>query len=312
MSLKDTNKNNLTYAFLIAAMLCWGLSFVWYKQALEYFKPITLVLARLLISFPLLLIASILLKRLKKVDKKDIPTFLLLAFLEPFVYFLGESTGMQYVSSTVAAIIITTIPVFTATFSFFFLKERLAMNNYIGFGISFIGVILVIMADKENMHATFKGLVFMLLAVFAAVGYGLIVKRIAAKYNSLTIVSVQNFIGAIYFIPLYFIFEHKETINTNWTFNMLINMLYLAIFASTFAYLGFIQGLRKLGVSKATVFTNFIPVFTAIFAYFILKDSISGLKFSGIALVVGGLILSQTNKRLKKAKPEDNIVNELY
>jgi drug/metabolite transporter (DMT)-like permease len=312
MSSKTADKNLVTYLFLTFAMMCWGLSFVWYKQALLHFGPVSLVLSRLIVSLPLVFVSALLLKRLKKIHPGDIPVFLLLAFLEPFLYFIGESIGMQYVSSTVAAILISTIPIFIAISAYIIFSEKLSLNNYLGFAISFAGVIIVILADMDKMEATYKGILFILLAVLSAVGYGLVVKRIANKYNSLTIVSAQNFIAIIYFIPVYFIFEHKATITTEWTFDKLVPMLYLAVFASTFAYIGFIQGLRKLGVSKATVFTNFIPVFTAIFAMIILHESLSGLKVSGIMLVVGGLVLTQAGSFKRKPKPEDNIVNELY
>ena len=310
---EDQDKGTaITYIFLIGAMLCWGLSFIWYKQALLHFGPIFLVLSRLIVSLPLVVISALLLKRIKKIRREDIPVFLALAFFEPFLYFIGESAGMLYVSSTVASILITTIPLFTTVFAFLLLNEKLNANNYVGIVISFAGVLFVIFSEKQNIEATYKGILFMMLAVFSATTYGFIIKKIADRYNSLTIVSAQNLIGIIYFIPVYLLLEHKEMANKEWTFEMLTPMLYLAIFASTFAYLGFIQGLRKLGVSKATVFTNFIPVFTAIFAVIILHESLSVLKISGIILVVGGLALSQTGRKKRKEKPEDKIVNELY
>lgn len=310
--MSKNNSTNLTYVFLTGAMLCWGLSFVWYKQALEDFGPISLVLSRLIISLPLLIISALLLKRLKRIERNDIPTFLLLAFLEPFLYFIGESTGMQYVSSTVASILIATIPLFTSVFAYFFMNEKLSKINFVGIAVSFIGVLFVIFADRENMQATYKGILLMMLAVFAALGYGFVIKRIAHKYNSLTIVSTQNFIGAIYFIPVYFIFEHNEIMSKSWDFSMLTSMIYLAVFASTLAYLGFIQGLRKLGVAKATVFTNFIPVFTALFAFIILHETLSLYKIIGITLAICGLVLTQTTRKKGKEKPEEKIVNELY
>ena len=36
----------------------------------------------------------------------------MLAFFEPFFYFLGESFGLTYVSATVCSVLISTIPVF--------------------------------------------------------------------------------------------------------------------------------------------------------------------------------------------------------
>ncbi len=285
---------------------------MWYKQALLYFKPITLVVARLILSFPLLLISGILLKRLKKVKWKDLPVFLLLAFFEPFLYFTGESYGMQYVSSTVASILIATIPLFTSVAAFFLLNEKLRLNNYLGMVISFIGVIAVILADSDRLVATWRGIGFMMIAVFSALAYGFIVKRISGKYNAITIVSVQNSVASIYFLPLLLVFDLDDILTQEWELSMFIPVIYLAFFASTLAYLGFIEGLRKLGVSKATAFTNFIPVFTAIFAFIILRESITWLKVAGISLVIFGLIMSQAVYKSSKRKSEDIIVDELY
>jgi drug/metabolite transporter (DMT)-like permease len=303
---------NLTYAFLTIAMICWGLSFVWYKQALLSFKPISLVFFRLIISFPLLMIAALLMKKLQRIKRKDIPLFLLLAFLEPLIYFLGESFGMQFVSSTVASILIATIPLITSLAAFILLNEKLSLQNYFGMAISFAGVLAVVFADTAALDATWKGVFLIMIAVFAALGYGLLIKRVANKYNSFTIVAVQNFIGALYFLPLFVIFDFKQVAATTWSFKMIVPMLYLSVFASTIAYIGFIQGLRKLGVAKASVFANFIPVFTAVFAFIILGERMSAAKIGGICLVVSGLILSQAGKRNKKKSAEPIIVDELY
>lgn len=293
-------------------MICWGMSFVWYKQALESIQPITLVLARLVISFPLLVVAGLLLNRLKAVKRKHIPLFMLLAFFEPFLYFTGESVGIQYVSSTMAAILIATVPVFTSMSAFLFFKEKLSRINYLGMIISFIGVLAVIFADGSEVSATWKGILLILLSVFSAVIYGFLVKKISGIYNPLTIVSVQNIIASFYFLPFFMAFEYKNMLVIDWEKELIIPLLYLAIFASAFAYLGFIQGLRDLGVSKATVFTNFIPVVTAVAAFFLLNEGLTWIKTSGIILVVCGLILSQKMNRSKNLKKEIISIDELY
>jgi drug/metabolite transporter (DMT)-like permease len=292
--------------------MCWGMSFVWYKQALENILPITLVLARLVISFPLLVVAGLLLNRLKTVKRKHIPLFMLLAFFEPFLYFTGESIGIQFVSSTMASILIATVPVFTSITAFLFFKEKLSIINYLGMVISFIGVLAVIFADSSEVSATWKGIFLILLSVFSAVIYGFLVKKVSGIYNPLTIVSVQNIIASFYFLPFFILFEYKDMLMIEWKKELIIPVLYLAIFASAFAYLGFIQGLRDLGVSKATVFTNFIPVVTAIAAFFLLKEELTWFKTTGIVFVVSGLALSQKKKPGRSFKKEIISIDELY
>ncbi len=305
------NKKGITYLFLVFAMICWGMSFVWYKQALLFFKPVSLVLARLLISFPLLIVSGILLKRLKKIRLKDLPLFMLLAFFEPFLYFSGESLGMQIVSSTVASILIATVPLFTGIFAYLFIQEKLTWSNYIGMVISFLGVLAVIFSDNSTLTATWKGVLLIFVSVVSAVIYSFLIRRISDYYNPITIVAVQNGIAAFYFLPFFFIFDFKEMVSYPWEFSMVVPAIYLAVFASAFAYLGFIQGLREIGVSKANVFANFIPVVTATAAFFILGETMDRVKICGIILVVAGLVMSQSVSS-KVNKDKKLVVDELY
>ncbi|MEA3444978.1 MAG: DMT family transporter, partial [Bacteroidota bacterium] len=95
------------YAAIILAMIFWSLSFVWYKEIYQFLKPITVIFLRLIISSVILLIATSLMGRLQKIEKKDIKLIMVLAFFEPFLYFVGESFGMSYVSPVLGSVIIS-------------------------------------------------------------------------------------------------------------------------------------------------------------------------------------------------------------
>jgi drug/metabolite transporter (DMT)-like permease len=52
-----------------------------------------------------------------------------------------------------------------------------------------------------------------------------------------------------------------------------------------------------MGISKATVFTNCIPVFTALFSFILLSEKLSMQNIIGMFIVITGLFLSQLNGR---------------
>ena len=101
-----------TYGAVVLSMIFWSFSFIWFKIANEFFKPITIVFIRLLIATTLLTAYLIITKKFMKIRKEDRRLFVMLAMFEPFFYFLGESFGLTYVSSTVGSVVISTIPVF--------------------------------------------------------------------------------------------------------------------------------------------------------------------------------------------------------
>jgi drug/metabolite transporter (DMT)-like permease len=54
-----------------------------------------------------------------------------------------------------------------------------------------------------------------------------------------------------------------------------------------------------MGISKANVFSNCIPVFTAIFSFLLIGDKLSLQNILGMLIVVAGLFLSQSDGRRK-------------
>jgi len=140
------------------AMVFWGITFVIFKYANESFDPIAIIFTRLLISIVFLFSFAYLSGRMMRFRKGDFKWFMLMAMFEPFIYFLGESFGLSMVSPTVAAIIVSTIPLFVPVAAFFLLKERLSVTNIIGLMLSFAGVIMVVMASEGRLAGNIRGI----------------------------------------------------------------------------------------------------------------------------------------------------------
>ncbi|NOZ47079.1 MAG: DMT family transporter [Chlorobi bacterium] len=285
----------IVYPVVILSMILWSFSFIWYKEVFVYYKPITVIFFRLLISAVFLLILNRILNKQQIIHRADYKTFALLSFLQPFLYFLCESYGMNYVSSTIGAVIISTIPLFTPFIASYMFKEKLSFLNILGMIVSFMGILLIIFKKNMELTASPKGVLLMFLAVFAAVGYSAIVLKLTAKYNSFTIIATQNTIGIFLFLPLFFIFDYQQFITVQFSWHAIKYLVYLAVFASSLAFILFTFSIKILGLTKANMFTNVIPIFTAIFAYFLLKEEITVQKTLGIIVVVAGLFLSQFN-----------------
>lgn len=283
-------------------MIFWSYTFIWYKVVYEFYNPITVVFFRLIISSVFLFALMAPLKKLQKIQKEDLKYFILVSIFNPFLYFIGESYGVKFASTTVAAVIIATIPLFTSFTSAYFLNEKITKMNIAGVFFSIIGVAFVIFNNGEAIEASTFGISMLCFAVAAAIGYTLILKKLTSKYNSITIVTYHNFIGIFLFAPLFFIIDFPDFIKTGFSTEAWIPLLELAIFGSSFAFIFFTFSIQKIGVGKANAFTNLIPVFTAIIAYFVIDELLNFNKMLGIALVITGLFLSQVRTSKLKEK----------
>ena len=287
-------KQSLTvYIAVVFSMIFWSLSFIWYKDIYEFLNPITTVFLRLIISSILLIIISFLIGKLQLIKKSDLKIIFLLAFFEPFLYFIGEGLGMKYVSSTTGAVIISLIPLIMPFAAYYFFREKLSYLNIAGLILSFAGVLLVVLDPDLTFSASPIGIALLLLAVVSAVCYSVILMKVAVRYNVISIIAWQNTIGIFLFMPLFFIFDYQDFVKIDWSFEIFLPLLELAVFASSLAFLFFTYSIQKLGIAKASVFTNLIPALTALFA-FLLNDDVMELKIIfGIAFVISGLFLSQ-------------------
>jgi len=297
------SKEFFVYPVIVLAMIFWSLSFVWYKMVYEFYEPITTIFLRLILSSLFLVPITYFIKKLQRIERSDWKYMLLLSFFQPFLYFVGESLGVKYVSSTTAAVIVSTIPLLTPIVAFMVFKEKLSLFNIIGVILSFAGVLMVILEKDLSFAASPLGLMLMLLAVASAIVYSVLIIKLAHKYNAYTIITVQNVIGIFLFLPLFLIFDFQKFIQVPITKDLVIPLLELSVFASSFAFIFFTYGIKVLGITKANMFTNTIPVFTAVFAYFLLDEILNIQKITGILIVMAGLFMSQLSlKGMKKMR----------
>lgn len=153
-----------------------------------------------------------------------------------------------------------------------------------------------------SLNASPKGILFLFLAVITAIIFSVMLKKLTVNYSPLTIITYLNALGAIYFLPLFLIFDFNHFISIKPNFELILSLLQLAVFASSLAYVFYTIAIKNLGVSKANMYANLIPVFTAITSYFVLSELFNLNKIIGMIIVISGVSLSQINKFKKNYK----------
>lgn len=284
----------------VVAMIFWGISFVWSTQVYQHLNPTATIFLRLVVATVFLTAILFLFGLNEKVHKKDLKLFALAAMFEPFLYFIFEGYGLKNSSPVIGSGIIALIPLVTPIAARIFLKERLTIMNVVGLIISFLGVVVMLVTRDLELAAKPIGILFLCGSVLVAVGYSIALIRLTKIYKPLTITWAQNIIGMIYFIPMVFIMERFEPSNFANVSGYIVPLVCLGVCCSAIAYALWAFCFSKLGASRANVYSNLIPVFTAVFSYFIIKEELTANKIIGIALVVIGLVLSQWKGRTAK------------
>jgi drug/metabolite transporter (DMT)-like permease len=156
-------------------------------------------------------------------------------------------------------------------------------------------VVVFILNINGSISFNIKGLGLLMVAVISATGYNLILARLIGTYSPVYIVNVQNLLGAILFLPLFLIFDFKQFISLPLTFIMFKPVIELSVFASCCAFILYAWSARNVGITKTNIFTNSIPLFTAIFSFILLGETMTIQNIVGMVIVVTGIFMSQIN-----------------
>ena len=295
------NRNFIVHIAGVIAMIIWGLSFIWSTQVYENLNPTATIFLRLVIATIFFTAILFIFRLNEKVERKHLGLFALAAMFEPFLYFIFEGYGLKNTSPIIGSAIIAMIPLVTPIAASIFLKERLSVMNIIGLIVSFLGVMVMLINRNLEFVASTKGVIFLFCAVLVAVGYSISLAKLTKLYKPLTITWMQNIVGMIYFLPMTIVMEQFDSSTFANVGEYILPLICLGVLCSAVAYSLWAFSFSRLGASRANVYTNLIPVFTAIFSYFIIHEELTINKSVGIVLVVVGLVFSQIKKKEAKA-----------
>lgn len=284
-------------------MLIWAGSGIAVKEALVVFSPLTLIVLRFTLAVLLMLALGLIFRRnevlgLQRVEKKHIPLFVLGGLFQPFLYFIFETyTYQAFDSPTIAEALLSLQPLLAPLFAFVILREQITRNNIIGILLSTIGVMLLLLVGTDNFALGSPwGILLAFITVSMSVSYSIVLRRIPTHYSPLTIVFYVQLFSLCLFYPLWGFTElnqllHQTTQLLHIT-TPLLAVLYLAIFASVTAFILFCYTVRQIGVTRANLFNNVRPIFTALLMWWIFDEILPVGKLIGIFIIIAGLFIS--------------------
>lgn len=286
----------LVYIASIFAITLWGMSYIWTDKLIALDIPIFyFVFVRILVAGIVLFLFNTAYARIKRIQKQDLGKFLLLAFFEPFIYFICETYGLKLTGSpTLSAMVVATIPIFSIGAGMIFFKEKVNVVNIVGIVFTLIGIIMVAMAKGELGENFIWGVVLLLIAVVSEVGHASITKSLSGNYSSQIIVMYQFLIGSVYLLPM-FLWKGIDgfSIQTHFSPEVWYPIICLAVLCSSLAFSLWVSTIKNLGVAKSSIFSALIPVAAAIIAWILGHELLNSRQWAGIAISSFGVILSQ-------------------
>lgn len=289
-----------SFLYVLATAFLFGTMEVALKLAGPSFNAMQLTFLRFLIGGVCLLPFAVhdLKKRHYRLKPGDLLYLLLLGFVCICVSMVLFQLGVMRTNANLAAVIISTSPVFTMIFAQFIVNEKFTVRKAIVLLLSLIG--LVIVANPITLLKGKMAVDGILLTLAAAVSFGLYTslgKKRINKIGGTAQNSISFILGSM--ILLIILLVTKQPIVKGVQMSTLPLVLYLGIFVTGIGYYCYNKAIELSGPSNASVAFFIKPIFAPFIAFIVLKEAITVNLIFGVAFVLAGSLISITGSKIQ-------------
>ncbi|MBY6029073.1 DMT family transporter [Halomonas sp. DP8Y7-1] len=208
--------------------------------------------------------------------------------------------GLAYVaaattSATNMGILAAMVPLLTILLSALVLREAPTWGGCIGGLLALIGVLWLLSQGRLATLAALEvapGDALMVVAAICYALYGVMLKRWPLPISPWVMLYGQALFAVIALLPFYLMGPMTPIDSKN-----IGLILYAGIPASIVTTYLWMLAIRQIGASRASIFINLMPLFSALIAMSFLSETLSWHHLSGGSLVLSGVLLAQTLRR---------------
>lgn len=297
----------LPILLLGGAVLFWGTSFAAMKTALDHFAPMTVIWLRMCIAALAILPFM---PRLPRGEYRPGDWKLLAAsgLFIPCLYYLFEGYAVRYTTSSQAGVVSAVVPLLVAAGAWLFLKERLSARSAIAIAASLAGVAMLSLGGTTQATASnpVLGNSLELLAMVAAAGSTLAIKRLTERYDAWFLTGMQAIVGAVFFLPFALADGLRPLLVAplvTWAC-----VAYMGVFVSLGAFGLYNTALKEMPASRASISINVVPAVALATGWIARGESLSLVQLAACVVIVGAVVFSEmgvddSKMRLQTEKP---------
>lgn len=276
----------------------WGSSFMWIKIGLQEISPTMLVAFRVLFGFLFCVIIILFQLNKLKVDSKTWFHLLMLGITNQVIPFYLIAWGEQSIDSSVAAILDSTVPLFTVVIAHFFLKDdKMSMVKVLGLLIGFAGVVILFSKGLLISTSSFLGQAAVIIAsLFYAIS-GIYIRRTTQNVNGFIRSGIPLLSASFIMWPTVFLTESPvefPTLGMTWT-----ALLFLGTIGSGLAFVLAYYLIHEIGPTRMSMVTYLFPLVGIILGITFLNEQLTWQIVTGGVLIILSLVV--TNMRSTKS-----------
>jgi drug/metabolite transporter (DMT)-like permease len=279
-------------------MFLWGLAWPVGRLLAANLPPISIAVLRYAIVVPVLFAILWLRRTRLSIRREWIVNLVAMGLLSTTLYQAFFLFGVKYAAASDDSLVIGVGPVLIAILASFVLNEPLTRTKVLGllYGLGGIAVISLL-SPNTNVPNRLLGVTLVFGGAGAYALYTVLLRRFVSANrvshaelapSSLSILAWISLFGWIFMIP-FSLLESPWTYI--WTTTSWLGILYLALLSTVVGYFFYVEGVSKIGASRAAIFSNLVPVFGVISSILLLGENASSWHGVSFLLILAGVVL---------------------
>lgn len=292
----------LPYIFVLLAAMLWGTIGTTQTYLQEGVSSIAVAATRSLIGGGLLLIVALAMRKINFKTwswKWTILAALTIALFQTLFFTSVRFTGVAL--GTVVTI--GSSPVFAGIMEWIFWKRKPSKVWGIATLLAIVGCILLFV-NKGEATVDPIGIVLALSAGVMFALYTNCSKQLTENEETLPAVAMTFTLCAIMLLP----FSQQ---GVTWVFEVqnLLPMLFMALAATSLAYIFYLAGLEKISSSSAVTLSLAEPLTASLLGVFLVGEYLSPTSWVGVAMLLGGIVVLTLGGKKTSLKEDETKSN---
>jgi drug/metabolite transporter (DMT)-like permease len=286
--------NRRAWLAFAALSLIWGVPYLFIKVAVDGgISPFFLSWARLVLGAILLtaIAPSQTREMLLRGPRRWIAAY---AFVEMTLPFPLIAAGEEHVDSSIAAIVIATVPLLIALLALRFdHTERPTRTRLAGMLIGLAGVVALVGIDLSGSGGEVLGAAAILLAALGYAAGPMIIKRQLLSYDNFATMAASLWVAATFLTPFGLLTVPDSAPDAD----AIVSVVILGLLCTAAAFVILMTLVGEVGAGRASIITYINPVVAVALGVIVLGENPGAGAIAGLLLILAGSWLS-TDGRL--------------
>jgi drug/metabolite transporter (DMT)-like permease len=282
--------------FMLGVIVTWGLNFSVIKIALREMSPAGFNGVRLVLTAVVFLVILAFSGEGFRLGKGDLWKLALIGMAGNGFYQVLFINGLSLTTASNTSFILAISPALVAVLGVLFRIEKIHWAAWLGIFVSLAGLTLVIGNSGGSLRFSgegFRGDLMIFCGTILWSLYTVFSKNFLDRISPLKFAAVTVFFGALTYLP----FSARAIVRIPWSRVSAASWAGLAfssVFSLVLGYLVWYTSVKRVGNARTAVYSNLTPLFTALFAYLFLGESLGLRKIIGGIVILAGVYLARS------------------